>query len=286
MPARIMEKYTPFIPSNKDYCTRAGKIPGDNVIPIGEDICWAYKFVDELPDLGVYPHKICIPTVKIGQFQPGEVLIAREQGDSVRWIRLPLPTKGVGIPTEFTCVYSADRTEVNLRWKDPEDIGPYVWKKTRVLRKINSYPANENDGVIVAESTVRDRYYNVNNELVDTLPTNMSQTRWHYKIFVYSSDGVVTTDNTCQLEPVELVWGDDLHAHIQNGRAKNIFHIGDEITVTGSGRSYTFVVVGFDIAASVDTERRRTVMLVSKTPIATNLQFDKPHPEYVPFEEV
>ena len=281
MANRIMETYVPFIPSNKEFCTRSGKIPGDDVVPTGHDICWAYKFVDELPDLSKVPQKICIPSDKIGQFQPGEVLIAKETEDSIGWDRLPVPEKGIGVPTDFTCVYSADRTEVSLRWKDPVDTGPYVWKKTRVLRKFGGYPANENDGVIVAESTRRDQYFD--NELVDQLPTCFSQSRWHYKIFVYSIDGVVTSDGTCQLEPAEPEWGSTMHTQIQNGRAKNIFHIGDEITVFNGSRSYTFVVNGFDMAMSADEERKRTVMLVSKTPLVSGLQFDKPHPEYVPY---
>lgn len=276
---RLMEKYVPFIPEEQDFCTRAGKIPGDDVIPVGTDICWAYKFVQELPNLSKFPQRICLPLVKLGQYQPGEVLIAKQDGDSVRWGRLTAPTQGVGVPTEFTCVYSAAGDRIRLRWKDPEDVGRYVWRKTRVLRKANSYPANENDGVIVAESTVRDQYYD--NELISPIPVNLSKTRWHFKIFAYSADGVVTTSETCQLEPAYPDWGETMSAQIQNGRAANIFHIGDEITVTGSGRTYTFVVNGFDLVESADAEFKRTVALISKTPIVSNLVFDEPHPEYV-----
>ena len=289
MPARIMEKFKPFVPDREyfpdvpsfPYCTRSGKIPGDDVIPIGEDICWAYKLVEELPDTSVFPQRICIPSVRLGSFQAGEVLLAKQVEDAISWVRLPTPTKGVGVATEITCVFNAAGTEVRLRWKDPEDVGVYVWKKTRVLKKAGGFPANENDGIIVAESTVRDQYYE--NELVDHIPVNIS-TNWYYKVFTYSVDGVVTTSDDCRVEPRSPSWS-DMSAQIQAGLAQQIFHIGDEITVTNGSQSITFVVDGFDQVESSVPNKRRSVTLTSKIPVVTNFVFDEPHPQYVLVED-
>lgn len=289
MAARIMEKYEPFVPDKAafpavpsyPYCTRSGKIDGDDFVPTGNDICWAYKFVDELPDTSVFPHKICIPSIRLGQFQAGEVLLAKKVESATSWVRLPTPEVGVGIATEITCVFNASHTEVLLRWRDPKDVGVYVWKKTRVLKKAGGYPANENDGVIVAESTQRDEYYD--KELIDFVPPNIS-TNWYYKVFTYSVDGVVTTDDSCRTAPKSPEWS-DMSAQIQAGLAPQIFHIGDEITVTRGSAATTFVVDGFDQIQTTDSKKRRSVTLTSKTALVQNLVFDTPHPQYVLVED-
>ena len=289
MPARIMEKFKPFVPDREyfpavpsfPYCTRSGKIPGDDVVPTGEDICWAYKLVEELPDTSIFPQRICIPSIRLGSFQAGEVLLAKQTEDAISWVRLPTPTKGVGIATEITCVFNASGSEVRLRWKDPEDVGVYVWKKTRILKKAGSFPANENDGIIVVESTERNQYYD--DELIDHVPVNIS-TNWYYKVFTYSVDGVVTTSDECRVQPRSPSWS-DMSEQIQAGLAQQIFHIGDEITVTNGVQSMTFVVDGFDQIESSVPNKRRSVTLTSKTPVVTGLVFDKEHPKYVLVED-
>ena len=277
------KKYTPFIPDitpHVDLCSRIGKVPGDSVIPTGEDICWSYKFVDTLPDLTTSPQKICIAGKKIGAFQAGQVLIAKTDSSSTKWVSLPNPTKGVGVPTQITCVYSASRDEVYLRWKDPEDVDNYVWKKTRILKKAGGYPANENDGIVVVDSTVRDQY----NDLPIIDPSAKVITAdWHYRAFAYSEDGVVSTDDTCKAKPMIPDWGPEMSSQIQAGYAPMIFHVGDEITLQkrngGVTTAMTFVVAGFDLVTPVDTGKKRSVALISKSPVAT-LQYDKEHPSY------
>lgn len=278
MANRKMEKYTPFIPEEAECCTRSGLIPGDEVIPDGSDICWAYKFVDKLPDLGESPQRICIPSVDLGAFKPGEVLTVKSTGDSLSWVRLNGPEKGVGVPTDINCIQSADDTEIRLRWKDPVNVGRYVWHKTRVLKKNGGYPANENDGVIVGESTLRDQYKD--DWLIDHRPSNITGT-WWYRIFAYSADGVVASDSTCCVQPKTEEFGTEMSSQIQDGYAQLIFHIGDEINVNG----IRFMVAGFDMSTPTTIGKKRSVMLVSKTPVVTNLAFDNPHPTYVLVED-
>jgi len=277
--ARIMEKFVPYIPPEAEFCTRSGKIGSEEVIPDGTDICWAYKFVDVLPDVGIYPHKICIPSVRIGSFQPGEVLTTEKNVDVTKWVRLSAPTKGVGIPTEITCVQSPDKSSVILRWKDPENTGRYAWKKTRVVRKFQDYPANENDGTVVVESTIRDQYWGQSEAFIDLLPERLSGAA-RYKVFAYSADGVVSSDDTCQVIPQSPEWGPIMSTQIQNGFADKIFHIGDEITLVNGSKRFSFEVIGFDMFHSTDAARPRSVALRSKSTVA-NLAFDNAHAQYI-----
>ena len=281
---RTMERYNAFIHSVPQYCKRSNLIPGDELVPTGTDICWAYKFVDRLPNAELTQQRICIPNVQIGSFRPGEVLFAEEKDGNLRWVRLPLPTVGVNPPSEFTCVANASADVVQLRWKDPYDKGRYVWKKTRVLKKPNVYPANENDGIIVGETTRaagRDQYYN--EPLLDYIPQCYSQINWFYRIFAYSEDDVVTTDDSCKAVPQSPEWGPGgttMSQQIQNGLARMIFHVGDEITVSNGTRAISFVVGGFDEVVTADSAKRRSVTLITRTSI-DDLVYDNPHPVYV-----
>jgi hypothetical protein len=58
-----------------------------------------------------------------------------------------------------------------LKWGEPEDITvgntPLIeWEKTKIVRKIGSFPENEKDGTVVYENYSRDKYYDYG--LVDT----------------------------------------------------------------------------------------------------------------------
>ena len=67
----------------------------------------------------------------------------------------------VGNVTNFTA--TVGDTKITLKWQDPTDliVGDVTiatWAKTKIMRKVGSYPANENDGVLVIENGVRDQY--------------------------------------------------------------------------------------------------------------------------------
>lgn len=78
-----------------------------------------------------------------------------------------------------------------LYWNDPED---YVtadsrkvsWKFTRIVRKLGSYPQNENDGTIVVDSSIRNQYSN--KKFIDTGLSNY--TTYYYSAFTCSTDNV------------------------------------------------------------------------------------------------
>lgn len=85
---------------------------------------------------------------------------------------------------------SAGNTQVSLTWTDPGDEtsgGQVVaeWGFTRIVRKAGSAPANQNDGVIVVDSTVKNQY--LSEPFVDTGLTN--GTTYYYGAFACSAAG-------------------------------------------------------------------------------------------------
>lgn len=85
---------------------------------------------------------------------------------------------------------SAGNTQVSLTWTDPGDEtsgGQVVaeWEFTRIVRKVGSAPANQNDGVIVVDSTIKNQY--LSEPFVDTGLTN--GTTYYYGAFACSAAG-------------------------------------------------------------------------------------------------
>lgn len=99
----------------------------------------------------------------------------------------------LGNVVDFTA--EPDDGKVILRWKDPEDIvvdGIVIskWAGTKILRKTGSYPANENDGVLVVDSGVRNQY-----EIDGFVDTGLqNNVEYFYMAFPYTTDGLYTLD--------------------------------------------------------------------------------------------
>lgn len=58
---------------------------------------------------------------------------------------------------------AASSTSISLLWEDPNDISLddlklAQWASTRIVRRFDRYPENENDGDIVVETTIRNQY--------------------------------------------------------------------------------------------------------------------------------
>lgn len=99
---------------------------------------------------------------------------------------------GTKIPVGNVSSFTANGSDgqVVLTWGDPNDVildGIYLarWAGTKILRKEGSYPSNENDGVLVVNSGVRNQY--VASGFVDRGLTNDST--YYYSAFPYTQDG-------------------------------------------------------------------------------------------------
>ena len=100
--------------------------------------------------------------------------------------------------TSFAAI--AGNAQVTLTWTDPKDKYATsegeqagdpdqlvsVWSHTTILRKTGSAPTGIHDGVIVAESQVRNQYQA--NGYVDTTAENL--VTYYYAVFAYNGDSV------------------------------------------------------------------------------------------------
>lgn len=76
-----------------------------------------------------------------------------------------------------------------ITWTDPEDILfngiPVIWAGTKIIRKENTPPVNETDGILVADSIVRNQYQS--EPLIDS--NVESDKKIFYSAFPYSTQG-------------------------------------------------------------------------------------------------
>ena len=117
-----------------------------------------------------------------------------EYFDGEKWVEVKGGGSTVPIGNISNFVAEELYAQVILTWKDPEDIiveGIVVskWKGTKILRKTGSYSANENDGILVIDSGVKNQYEV--NGFTDTGLVN--DTKYFYMAFPYTDD-VVTVD--------------------------------------------------------------------------------------------
>lgn len=202
---------------------------------------------------------------------------------------------------------------VTIKWQDPENTvisGSTfsTWAGTKLVMKETGYPANPDDGTLVVDNTVRDKY-KITGYTVTGL-TNGKQ--YYFALFPYSTDGVYNYDAGNRLigEPEGLkivTFADGTDAEIEKmieahyaGKINisDYWAVGDKRTIhhnamdaTGVSEShrandYVYVIIGIEhddlvtaingktkAAITIQTER----MLYLDTTTEYNSSYDKSH---------
>lgn len=131
-----------------------------------------------------------------------------EYFDGLEWQRV----RGDGYPVGNISSFSAKSNDkqVTLTWQDSDDVTVTdsnnnvitiaKWKGTKILRKIGSYPVNENDGVLVVDNGVRNQYQTTG--FVDTGLVN--DTEYFYMAFPYTGEDVYTVDENNRISATPI----------------------------------------------------------------------------------
>ena len=98
-------------------------------------------------------------------------------------------------------------TSVVIKWQDPENtvisgLTFSAWAGTKLIMKETGYPANPDDGTLVVDNTVRDKY-----KIAGYTVTGLTNgKKYYFALFPYSTDGVYNYDAGNRLlgEPEDL----------------------------------------------------------------------------------
>ena len=148
-------------------------------------------------------------------------------------------TEPVGVPLGNVQDLALEESTVHLTltWKDPDDVvfnGEKIaeWAGTKVIRKEGSSPENVDDGILIADSTVRDQYSVGGLQDTDVA----AGTQYNYTLFPYTTKNVYTMSDANRVSGKVLeyyptladnTW--DTIAEISaNGKASEVWNIGDE----------------------------------------------------------
>ena len=133
--------------------------------------------------------------------------------------------------------------KVTIKWTDPDDvvIGDKTlstWQSTTLVRKKGSIPTSIKDGVVILETTEKNKYKNT--EYSDN---NLDIGTYYYRFFVCNTDKIYNNDSSMiysaavvEFDPIlsNNSW-DQIAAASESGIASDIWNIGDEIDLTLSG---------------------------------------------------
>lgn len=202
---------------------------------------------------------------------------------------------------------------VTIKWQDPENTvinGSTfsTWAGTKLVMKKTGYPANPDDGTLVVDNTVRDKYKTAGY----TVTGLTNGKKYYFALFPYSTDGVYNYDAGNRLlgEPEDLkivAFADGTDAEIEKmieahyaGKINigDYWAVGDKRTIhhnamaaTGVSEShkandYIYVIIGIEhddlvtaingktkAAITIQTER----MLYLDTTTEYNSSYDTSH---------
>lgn len=274
-----------------------------------------YYYVGEL---GIYKGSQCIveigsipiaTTTTLGGIKPdGKTTFVDETGILRAKGGMTVTPKPVNNPT----IENADAS-VTIKWQDPENTvisGSTfsTWAGTKLVMKETGYPANPDDGTLVVNNTVRDKYRTTGY----TVTGLTNGKKYYFTLFPYNTDGVYNYDAGNRLlgEPEDLkivTFADGTDAEIAKmieahyaGKINisDYWAVGDKRTIhhnamdaTGVSEShkandYAYVIIGIEhddlvtaingktkAAITIQTER----MLYLDTTTEYNSSYNAPH---------
>ena len=162
--------------------------------------------------------------------------------------------------TNFVATTSSGK--VFLTWSDPKDkyATPEgeqagdpdqlvsVWSHTVIVRKEGSDPVDENDGVVVLSSSVRDQYKTT--QYTDSNVEN--QIEYHYAAFAINEDGIASEGSfqTVIPYPYDYVLNNNTWTQISDagtsGVAQSMWEIGDEKEIMIGNSQYIVHIIDFN----------------------------------------
>ncbi len=133
--------------------------------------------------------------------------------------------------------------KVTIKWTDPDDvvIGDKTlstWQSTTLVRKKGSIPTSIKDGIVILETTEKNKYKNT--EYSDN---NLEIGTYYYRFFVCNTDKIYNNDSSMiysatvvEFDPVlkNNTW-EQIAVASELGMASDLWKVGDEIDITLSG---------------------------------------------------
>lgn len=202
---------------------------------------------------------------------------------------------------------------VTIKWEDPQDIiyegaALSTWAGTKLVMKESGYPASENDGTVLVDSTIRNEYKTTGY----TVTGLTNGKKYYFALFPYSTDGVYNYDAGNRLlgEPEDLkivTFADGTDAEITKmieahyaGKINigDYWAVGDKRTIhhnamdaTGVSEShkandYVYVIIGIehdDLVATINGKTKAAItiqterMLYLDTTTEYNNSYDVSH---------
>lgn len=149
--------------------------------------------------------------------------------------------------------------------QDPQQLVS-VWSHTVIVRKEGSDPVDENDGVVVISSSVRNQY--VSTQYTDANVSNGIE--YHYGAFAINEDGIASDGVYSSATPrvYDTVLANNTWAQIDEacslGIAESFWEIGDTHTVTIDEEIYTVNIIDFNHDDLADGSGKATITFGTK----------------------
>lgn len=176
--------------------------------------------------------------------------------------------------------------KVLLSWNDPKDKyatpegemaqDPQqlvsVWSHTIIIRKEGSDPVDENDGVVIVSSSVRNQYSSV--QYTDSNVENGIE--YHYGAFAINEDGIASGGVYISATPrvYDTILANNSWEQINEvcslGIADSFWEIGDEHELTMDGTSYGAIIIDFNHDDLADGSGKASITFCSKDLININ----------------